>query len=400
MTDKIRVAIADDIRDTRENIKTLLSFDQDIEVVGEAENGEEAVFIAKEVQPDIILMDINMPQKDGIEATQEITIEVPATTVVMMSVQKEQEYLKKAMAAGARDYIIKPFTSDNLVKTIHTTYETELKRKSKLNVSNRKEEINAKIISIFSTKGGVGKTTLATNLAVTIARRTKKKVALLDLDLLFGDVAIHLNVSVKSTIADLAKEINLLDEDTIEQYLVSHFSGVKILPAPIKPEYAEYITAQHIEKIINLLRKNYHYIIIDTAQNFEETTLIALDASEQILFISTLDIPTIKNVKSGLEVMESLSYSDTKIKIVLNKSSEQFGVTYQDFEESLNRKIWAHIPEDNYTVIHSVNKGFPFVMTRSEKKVAKSIYDISSNIINGKMVEKNQKTLLRKIFSL
>lgn len=397
MDRKIKVIIADDVKETRDNIRTLLSFDNRLEVVGEAVNGEEAVLIAKEARPDIILMDINMPVKDGIKATEEITLEVPETTIVIMSVQTEQEYLKKAMTAGARDYITKPFTGEELVSAIVKTYYLESKRNQNKIISTEKEEVKSKIISIFSTKGGVGKTTIATNLAVTLARQTKKRVALLDLDLLFGDVAIHLNVSIKSTISELIKEIHILDQELMNDYMVTHFSGVRVLPAPVKPEYAEYVTAQHIEKIIKVLKEDYHYIVIDTAQNFSETTLAALDASDVVLFVSTMDLPTIKNVKAGLEVMESLRYSDSKVKIVLNKASEQFGISYKDFEETVKSNIWGSIPEDNFTVINSVNKGFPFVITRAESKVAKSIYDIGERLIHEKKHMKQDRNFLQKI---
>ncbi|WHH60537.1 response regulator [Petroclostridium sp. X23] len=397
MNQRIKVIIADDVRETRENIKTLLSFDERIEIVGEAENGEDAVFLAREVRPDIILMDINMPVTDGIKATEEITLEVPETTIIIMSVQAEQEYLRKAMTAGARDYIVKPFTGEEIIDTIIKAYNLDSKRKQKIILPTEREEIKSKIISVFSTKGGVGKTTIATNLAVTLARQTKKRVALLDLDLLFGDVAIHLNVSIKSTISELIKEIHILDQELMDEYMATHFSGVRVLPAPVKPEYAEYVTGRHVEKIIKTLKESYHYIVIDTAQNFSETTLAALDASDVILFVSTMDLPTIKNVKAGLEVMESLRYSDSKVKIVLNKASEQFGISYKDFESTIKNNIWINIPEDNFTVINSVNKGFPFVVTRAEARVSKSIYDIGDRIIHEKKHVENSKSFFQKI---
>ena len=243
--EKIKVVIVDDSDETRNNVKMLLSFEKDIEVIGEAVNGEEAVFIAKEARPDVVLMDINMPVMDGIKATEEIALNIPETTVIIMSVQGENEYIKKAMSAGARDYLSKPFSGDELVKTVRKTYEAECKRRERNVGSKPAEEVKSTVVTVFSTKGGVGKTTIASNLAVSIARATKKRVALLDLDLQFGDVAIMLNVSVKNTISDLIKEVNQLDPDLMEEYMVTHFSGVKVLPAPIKPEYAEYITASH-----------------------------------------------------------------------------------------------------------------------------------------------------------
>jgi pilus assembly protein CpaE len=170
----------------------------------------------------------------------------------------------------------------------------------------------------------------------------------------------------------------------MEDYMVTHFSGVKVLPAPIKPEYAEYITSAHVEKIINTLKSYYHYIIIDTSASFHETVLASLDMSDRILFVSTLDLPTIKNIKAGLDVMETLRYPKEKINIILNKASEQFGIKYKDFENTLKYPIWSYVPEDSQTVITSANKDFPFVMTRTETKVAKAIFGMCNEIINEK----------------
>lgn len=398
--EKIKVVIVDDTEETRNNVKTLLSFEKRIEIIGEAENGEEAIFIAKESRPDVVLMDINMPVMDGIKATEEISMSVPETAVIIMSVQGESEYLRKAMTAGARDFLNKPFSSDDLITTILKTYDVESQRRQRSNVTKVKEEVKSRVITVFSTKGGVGKTTLASNLAVSMARTTKKRVALVDLDLQFGDVAIMLNASVKNTISDIIKEINQLDSDVVEDYLVTHFSGVRILPAPIKPEYAEYITSSHVEKILNTLKEHYHYIVVDTSASFHETVLQALDMSDKILMLSTLDLPTIKNVKAGLDVMETLRYPKEKINIILNKASEQFGIKYKDFENTLKHQIWAFIPEDSQTVITSANKGFPFVMTRTETKVAKAVTGIMNELIADKETPEKEKSTVKKLFGI
>lgn len=398
--DKIRVIVVDDIDETRKNIKALLSFEKKIDVIGEAKDGKEAIFMAKESRPDIVLMDINMPVMDGIKATHEITASCPETVVIIMSVQGEQEYLKKAMGAGARQYLVKPFTSEELISVVVETHSLESKRKQSISKPDAEEEIKAKVITVFSTKGGVGKTTIASNLAVSLARTTKKNVAVVDLDLQFGDVAIMLNVSVKNTISDIVKDFNLLDSETIDDYLSSHFSGVKVLPAPIKPEYAEFVTAEHIQKIIKMLKQKYHYIIVDTPASFNEVILTVLDVSDKILMVSTLDLPTIKNIKSGLEIMKSLHYSQNKVSIILNKASENYGIKFKDFEETLKYPIWVNIPEDSTTVITSANKGFPFVMTRTETKVARAIIDISRKIASNQQNMSEKANPIKKVLGM
>ena len=371
---KITVLIVDDKKETRQNIKTILEFDERIEVVGQAENGQQAIKAAKELSPHVILMDVNMPVLDGLKATEEICL-TNDTSIIIMSVQGEQEYLKKAMAAGAREYIIKPFSSHDLIDTIVRVFEMEEKRKSiqQLQNSPKEEEEPSRVITVFSTKGGVGSTTIAVNLAISIANNTKKSVALVDLDLEFGDIAFMLNIAPKKTLFNVMEEMHSLNGELIEDYLITHFSGVRILCAPARPEQAEYVTAKNIEKIIKLLKQNYCYIVLDTSHSFTDISLTALDLSDDILLVSTVELPTIKNIKIGLDIMQTLNYPKDKIKLILNRASEQYGVKYRDIEQALDLEIFSYIPEDISTIVPYANKGFPFILARSEKKVSKSI---------------------------
>ena len=380
----IKILIVDDITETRENIKRLLYFEKDMMIVGEAADGQEAVNQTEKLSPDILLMDINMPVMDGITATETISLKYPKAAIIIMSVQGEQEYLKKAMVAGAREYMVKPFSTDELVNTIRKVYDFEQKRRVQLAEPSmvRDMQRDPQLIAVFSTKGGVGKTTIATNLAVGLAKETRKKVVIVDLDLQFGDVAVMLNVIPKRTITELIQDINQMEPELLESYLVTHPTGVKVLPCPTRPEYAELITGSHVEKILSILKQRYDYIVIDTPPLFHETTLTALDLCHQILLIVATDLPTIKNVKLGLEVLDSLHLKG-KVKLVLNRSSSDIGIRCEDMEESLGLKVAAHVPSDGRTVITSVNKGTPFIVTDPGTKISESIEELARMVMLG-----------------
>lgn len=390
MENKIRIVIADDSDQTRENIASIFSFEKDIEIVGEARNGAEAIDVVKAKKPNIVLMDINMPVLDGIKATQALTEEGAEGSIIMMSIQGEGEYIKRAMSAGARDYVVKPFGVKELVDTVRHVFELDATKKKKTG-NDASEKIATKIISVFSTKGGVGKTTIATNLAVTLSNLLNKKVALLDFDLQFGDVAICLNLYVKNSITEVVKDIANIEQDTslIDEYLLTHYSGVKVLAAPVRPENAEYVTSEHVNKVIEFLKGRYDYIIIDTSNGFSDVALTALDASDMIIYVSTLDLPSIKNTKNGLEVMKSLNYPNEKVRIVVNKSNESFGIKYSDFESALNIDIWTMIPDDLAAATVSVNNGHPIVTHRRTSPVSKKIYKLALSIAGDEKEKKN-----------
>lgn len=401
----IKILIVDDITETRENIKRLLYFEKDMMVVGEASDGDEAIRQTKKLNPDIVLMDVNMPTLDGITATQEISLKYPKTAIIIMSVQGEQEYLKNAMVAGAREYMVKPFGTDELVDTIRKVCEFEKRRRFNLTEPSVVKELqrDPQIITVFSTKGGVGKTSIATNLAVSLAEETRKKVVIMDLDLQFGDVAVMLNIIPKRTITEIIQDINQMDTDLLENYLISHPTGVKVLPSPTRPEYAELITGGHVEKILGVLKQNYDYIVIDTPHIFHDTTLMAMDLCHQILLVVSLDLPTIKNVKLGLEVLDSLHLKG-KVKLILNRSANDMGIKHEDMEENLKMKIASHIPSDGRTVVSSVNKGDPFVMTHPGTKISESIRELSRMVMIGEVKQTRaakvpeKKGLLGRVF--
>lgn len=366
---KIKVLIADDIEDTRKVIIKILNLEQDsFEVVGEATNGEEAISLITKVKPDIVLMDINMPILNGLEATEKITSEFPDVTVIIMSVQGENEYLKKAMFYGAKEYIIKPFNYESLVETIKVTYEKYQFKQNKRE-TNEQSKMEGKVISFFSSKGGVGKSVLSLNCGLVLSKEPNKRILLIDMDLQFGDISMLVNQYNQKNILDAIDENQCESYENLKPYLFKYKENLDILFAPNNPEAAEYINKESINKIIKVVIKQYDYIIIDTGINFNDTTLYVLDASHTILYLSTMDIVSLKNTKLGLKVMESLGYDKSKVKLVINRFTSDFGVSKKDVDEIFKDNIFAMLPNEEKIVNISVNQGQPFC---SDSKYYKS----------------------------
>jgi pilus assembly protein CpaE len=383
----IKVFIADGKPETNIELRSFFSKSTRLEIVGECSDGELAVKMCIETKPDVVLLDMDLPGIDGLTLSRILTSIMQNVLIIMTCSSTGKDNVKKAMAAGARDLIVKPFLAHEITHSVISLYDTYKKSVSIVEKKDYKEvQVKPEVITIFSTKGGVGKTTVASNIAAAIAKKTKEKVVLLDFDFQFGDVPIMFNLYPKRTILELVNEIQELDMDVLEEHLIEHPSGLKILPAPDSPEYAEYITPQNIEKIIKLLLQNYRYIIIDTAPTFNEVNLTALDASDKIFFLTTLDLSTIKNVKLGLQVMNTLNYEDSKVNILLNRYHSRFGISKKELEKTIGKKIIYTIPEDPITAIHSMNKGNPFVLNRNKGKLAQSIIEIADSIAADKKV--------------
>jgi len=406
---QINVLVVDDIANTREDVKRLLYFEDDITVIAEAGDGEEAVLLASNLRPDVILMDINMPKMDGIEATERIANQCPESAVIIVSIQGEHEYLRRAMAAGAREYLVKPFSSNELADTIRRVNELSKKRLGLTGLQNqtspRLRIPKGKILTLFCSKGGVGKITVAANLAIALAQSTRKKVVLVDLDLQGGDIGVMLNITAKGTIAELAQENVELDIGLIDSYLVPHLSGAKILPAPLSPEQAELITLERVEELLAVLQHNFDYIVIDTSPLFNDINLAALDAANQILVLLTQDLPCVKHVKTNLDIFATLGHSD-KVRLIINNAGLEGGIKITDLEKSFNATAFAVIPSDDKLVRSAINKGLPVVMTQANSKVGEALLDLAGKLAGTKQessgkvtVDAPKRSLIGRLFS-
>lgn len=396
--DKIRVLIVDDIAETRENLRKLLSFAPDIEVVGAAASGEEGVELARETQPHVVLMDINLPGMDGITATEHIVREMPAAQIVILSVQGETGYMRRAMAAGARDFLVKPPSGDELLGTIHRVSEISRAQAALITappmmveggMPSRRPRRRGALLAVYAPKGGVGCTTVAVNLAIALQEQlgSARKVALLDSNLQFGDVGVMLNLQASRSIADLAVRPEDLDLDMLTSVLSPHPTGIRVLLAPPHPEAAESLRTggegtsleRRLRAIVEKMLTEFDVVVVDTWSLVDDTTLTLLDAAELILLVITPSIPAIKSARLFLDVAYKLGYPREKIELVINKSDRRTGLRLDQIERALMPAV-GHIPFDERAGIAAANRGVPLLIEERARPLGQSLVRLAQSV--------------------
>ncbi len=386
MADQIRVLIVDDIPETRDHLAKLLGFESDIEVVGAAASGMEALELAPKLLPDVVLMDINMPDLDGIATAERLSSLAPNAAVIMMSVQGEADYLRRSMLAGAREFLVKPFSSDELTSSIRQVYARERKKLGRFVLPSTPatptdgEHEPGTVVAVFSPKGGVGRTTIAVNLAVAAAQDLSRKVVVVDASFQFGDVGVLLNLNPKNkSIADLAPELEANGEpESLDTFVVKHSSGIGVLLAPPSPEMADLISPSGLKKILEALRRSYDLIVVDCSASFNDTSLAVLDMSDIILTMLTLEITSIKNMRLFLEVADQLGYEQGRVQLVLNRADSTLGIRVADVERSIGRKVDHTIVSDGRTVVYALNRGVPFYLSNREAQVSQDVLRLAT----------------------
>lgn len=388
------VLIVDDQDETRKNVARLLQFENDINVVGTARTGKDAIRQAISLDPDVVLMDINMPDMDGIEATERIQEQAPISQIVILSVQGDTNYMRRAMLAGARDFLTKPPKSDELVTVIRRAgAKAKAIRKDAQFVGRgtgslidpRGTTISltglGKIVAVYSPKGGVGTTTVATNLAVAM-HSSETPAIIVDANLQFGDVVVFLNERGRTSVVDLAPLADQLDPELIREVVIHHEpSGIDILSAPPHPEDAERVSGTQFVKILQFLARLYTYVIVDTDSGLSDVTLDTLDASDLLVMISSQDIPAIINTRMMLTLLINLGINKQKIVLVMSRFDKQLAITPEKVGHNLGHKVAAVLPEDREVVVPAVNRGIPFMMGEGKtKEIGKSILELVGKI--------------------
>ena len=318
----------------------------------------------------------------GLREVQSLTRRRPEVASIMVVEELTTQMLQQALRAGVRDVVAAPSDSGQLLEAVERAAET-LSLVPSTPVQAEGGGAEGRLISVFSTKGGAGKSVVASNLAIILSRQTDRPVCLVDADLQFGDVAVMMKLTPQHTIVDAVAAIQRLDAQLLQSLLVRHEpTGLYVLPAPVEPAFADQVSGADMVRIVKILQSFCAYVVIDTPAHFNDVVLALLEESDDILLISGMDIPNIKNVKLGLQTLRLLNIPVSKLKLVLNRSNSKVKLDIGEVERTLQMKADALIPSD-ILVPQSVNKGVPAVIDAPKSGVSRSLEQLASLFVDN-----------------
>jgi len=385
--EKVPIAIIDKEKGNIERVSSLLENLTEIEIIQTSTSLEDLELLFQEKLQTLVLLGPAYKLEDAQKLLRNYSTSLRYVKVILLVGKTSTSLLREAIKLNIHDVLEFPFTYHDLnesvkrAKDIFKEIQAEQTGVPKEKVAPGKK--GAKKITIFSTKGGLGKSFIATNLAIDLANLLKKKVALFDLNYQFGDVALMLNLFPKHTVYDIMSVIDQLDSEMLNSFLTTHSSGVKVLPAPIDPTQNEAISTKTTKKILDILSEFNDYIVIDTPSSFSDNVLLIIEETDYLCMITSMDVPSIKNLKITLQLLEQLKFPPGKIILILNRADTKVGITMDEIKKTINRNIDITIPS-NRIVPLSVNKGVPVVTDAPRSSVSQSIHKLT-NLLKSKL---------------
>jgi pilus assembly protein CpaE len=320
----------------------------------------------------------------GLAELSELIKDHPEISAVLVVEELTTQILQQAIRAGVSDVITIPADAAQLVEAIDRA-AANLPAMAVASPVAPPAAVGGpglgRVITVFSTKGGAGKSFVATNLAVLLARESDRPVCLVDCDLQFADDSVMLKLVPQHTIVDVVANMTRLDVPLLRSLLIKHeASGLLVLPGPTEPAFADQITADDVLRIVDILRTFCSFVVIDTPSHFTEVVIRVLEESDDIVLVAGMDVPNIKNVKLGLQTLKLLNVPVSKVKLVLNRANSKVKMDISEVERALGLKTDCLVPSD-IAVPQSVNKGVPVVLDQGRSGVARSLVQLSEMFI-------------------
>jgi len=391
----IRVLIADGSERLRATLQRRLAAEEDITVCGTAGDGEQALQEALHLVPDIAVLDAGLTGLDGVQTTEMLAEYAPQAGVILMSVESGSDLFRRAMVAGAREVLQKPFSGDDLVAAIRRVDAFQARKRA---AQSARQPVNGgppaedslrrregRMITIVSGKGGVGKSVIATNLALVLNRLHPGGVVLIDLSLQFGDVAALLAIKPEATIAEFAaSDPSVGDRNVLQEALSKGPEGLTVLAAPASPELADYVTTAHLRSLVAELRGQYDLVIADTTSQLSEITLEAVENSDHIVLVTDFSVTSVKNTRLIMSVIGVLQVDPDRLLVVANHRDAPLagGMDRPRIEDFLRHPVAAEIPYDGVAIGVSVSLGVPVVIGANQSP-AKGAFERLAATVTG-----------------
>jgi pilus assembly protein CpaE len=330
-------------------------------------------------QPVVVVLGPSFADGAELTAAEQLLAARREVGAIMVTNSLSTDLMREALRAGVKDVLEAPVESRDLAEAVQkaaSTLQVAAPTPAVPGYGEGDGELG-RVITVFSTKGGAGKSVIATNLAVVLAQRSERPVVLVDADLQFGDIAVMLKLSPQHTIVDAVSALDRLDSGFLRSLLVEHLpSGLMVLPAPLEPAFADQIGAAEMTQIVEMLRQFCGYVVVDTPAYFNDVVLGLIEISDDVLLVAGMDIPNIKNVKIGLQTLRLLNTPMEKLKLVLNRANSKVKLDVGEVERTLGVQAEALIPSD-VVVPQAVNKGEPVVLSDRRAAVSKSLEQLA-----------------------
>jgi pilus assembly protein CpaE len=389
MAERIKAFVALDAGMSREVVEQSLPRGGDVDVVGLVEGLDEAWLTLQEVVNDVLVIACAGHSEKALVMIDGAVKQRPSRPVVVFGYGSPNGFVDRVFGVGADDLMVLPQSPD----AVRFALQKAIARKS--GGAGSVSGGQGQLVCVLGPKGGTGKTLTATSLAVALAEMGKR-VALLDLDLQFGDVGLCMGLSPETTIYDLARGGGTLDEEKLSDFLVTHHSGVEVLMAPSRPDHAAAISIEFLRSVYSVLRRMVDYVIVDTPPGFTPEVIATIDSAGAICMVGMLDALSLKNTKLGLETLELMGFPRERIKLVLNRARTRVGISDEDVEAIIGRTPDVLIPSDR-DIPRSVNEGSPIVMSKPQSEAAEALRQLASLLVETERATPSASRLRRLV---
>lgn len=388
MSENLNIIIIDRDENSRNIIKNYLEKIENTQVSAEffdIEAGFKHLAVSDKC---IAFVDVSENPEIALESIKEVKEKNKEIFIIALSNKTTTDTIIKVMRAGAKEFITKPLMESEFSQVVNSL-------KEELNCTE--SSAFGKIISTFSNKGGIGKTSIAVNLAMELAQSTKEKVALIDLNLQLGDVATFLDMTPPFAMDYIANNIQNLDETELLKTLSRYKNtSLYVIADPLNIDKSQEITAEQIKNILNTLKKTFSYIVIDIGTNIDSKTITALDMSDLILLIAIVNLPALRSTQRCMELFEKLGYNSEKIKLVLNRYMENEEIKTSDIEDVVKQKVYWKIPNNYLTMMSAINKGVPVNSINTDSNIAVNYKDFASKISDNLITQTLNKNYSKR----